>query len=550
MSTHAATSSTAVAGEAPRTNYLNDGHTLKSWLLTVDHKRIALLYLGAITVFFAVGGLLALLVRAELFTPEGDMFDSDTYNKVFTLHGIVMIFFFLIPSIPATLGNFLVPIMIGAKDVAFPKINLLSWYVYMTGGTMAVLVILLGGVDTGWTLYPPFSSTYSNTNVALTAMAAFVTGFSSILTGLNFMVTVHKMRAPGMTWFRLPLFIWAHYATSLVMLLGTPVIAITVFTMALERVFHVGIFDPTAGGDPVLFQHMFWFYSHPAVYIMILPGMGVISEVISCFSRKRVFGYPFVAMSSLGIAIIGFLVWGHHMYTTGQSTYANIVFSILTYVVAVPSAIKTFNWTATMYKGSVSMDTPMVYAMCFMGLFLIGGLTGLFCANLGLDVHIHDTYFIVAHFHYVMVGSAMFAYLAGLHFWFPKMFGRMYPEGPAKFGAIVIFIGFNMTFFPQFILGYLGMPRRYHFYPEEWQVLNVLSSAGAMTLGSGILLSMLNLGWALVAGPKAAQNPWMAKGLEWEKASSPPVTANFETPPVVTEEAYNYPSQLPSPAHH
>jgi len=533
-----------------RPSYLTDGHTLKSWLLTFDHKRIALLYLGAITVFFSVGGILALLIRAELFTAKGDLFDSDTYNKLFTLHGIVMVFFFLIPSIPATLGNFLIPLMIGAKDVAFPKINLLSWYVYMTGGSMAVMVIMLGGVDTGWTLYPPFSSTYSNTNVALTAMAAFVTGFSSILTGLNFMVTIHKMRAPGMTWFRLPLFIWAHYATSLVMLLGTPVIAITVLTMAIERVFHVGIFDPAAGGDPVLFQHMFWFYSHPAVYIMILPGMGVISEVIACFTRKRIFGYPFVAMSSLGIAIIGFIVWGHHMYVTGQSAYADIVFSILTYIVAVPSAIKVFNWTATMYKGSVSMDTPMVYAMCFMGLFLIGGLTGLFCANLGLDVHIHDTYFIVAHFHYVMVGSAMFAYLAGLHFWFPKITGRMYPEGPAKFGAIIIFVGFNLTFFPQFILGYLGMPRRYHFYPEEWQVLNVLSSAGAMTLGSGILLSMLNLGWAIVAGSKASANPWMAKGLEWEHASSPPITANFETTPVVAEEAYNYPAQLPSPAAH
>ena len=549
MSTQGATISAGSAKPA-RPSYLTDGHTLKSWLLTVDHKRIAILYLAAITVFFAVGGLLALLIRAELFTPKGDMFDSDTYNKLFTLHGIVMIFFFLIPSIPATLGNFLIPLMIGTKDVAFPKINLLSWYVYMTGGSMAVLVILLGGVDTGWTLYPPFSSTYSNTNVALTAMAAFVTGFSSILTGLNFMVTIHKMRAPGMTWFRLPLFIWAHYATSLVMLLGTPVIAITVLTMAIERVFHVGIFDPAAGGDPVLFQHMFWFYSHPAVYIMILPGMGVISEVIACFTRKRIFGYPFVAMSSLGIAVIGFIVWGHHMYVTGQSTYANIVFSILTYLVAVPSAIKVFNWTATMYKGSVSMDTPMVYAMCFMGLFLIGGLTGLFCANLGLDVHIHDTYFIIAHFHYVMVGSAMFAYLAGLHFWFPKITGRMYPEGPGKFGAIVIFVGFNMTFFPQFILGYLGMPRRYHFYPEEWQVLNVLSSAGAMVLGGGILISMLNLGWAIIAGAKAAANPWQAKGLEWEQASSPPITANFETTPVVTEEAYNYPSQLPSPAVH
>ena len=539
----------AAMSDTQKPSYLMDGTTLKSWLLTVDHKRIGVLYLIAITVFFAVGGLFALGIRAELFTPKGDVFDSDTYNQVFTLHGVVMIFFFLIPSIPATLGNFLLPIMIGTRDVAFPKINLMSWYIYMIGGSLGVLLIFMGGLDTGWTLYPPFSSTYSNTNVALAAAAVFISGFSSILTGLNFMVTVHKMRAPGMTWFRLPLFVWAHYATALIMLLGTPVVAVTVLAMFLERVFHIGIFDPATGGDPVLFQHMFWFYSHPAVYIMILPGMGVISEVIACFSRKRVFGYPFVAMSSLGIAIIGFLVWGHHMYTSGQSAYVNIVFSILTYIVAVPSAIKVFNWTATMYKGSVSMDTPMVYAMCFMGLFLIGGLTGLFCANLGLDIHIHDTYFIVAHFHYVMVGSAMFAYLAGLHFWFPKMFGKMYPEGPAKLAAIVIFVGFNLTFFPQFILGYMGMPRRYHYYPEEWQVLNVLSSGGAMTLSAGLLLGGINITWALIAGKKAPANPWMAKGLEWD-IPSPPITANFEKIPVVTEEAYAYPSQIPSPAHH
>src|SRR5881394_2258501 len=440
-----------------RENYLNQEYGIKSWLLTVDHKRIALLYLLSITAMFFVGGFFALLIRLELLTPAGDLLLADTYNKMFSMHGQVMVFFFLVPSIPATLGNFLIPMMIGAKDLAFPRINLLSWYLYIAGAGLYLWCIMSGGVDTGWTFYTPYSSLFSNTRVAEAGLAIFIAGFSSILTGLNFVVTVHRMRAPGMMWSRLPLFVWAHYATSIIMLLGTPVIAITLVLVVLERAFHLGIFDPTRGGDPLLFQHLFWFYSHPAVYIMILPSMGVVSEIVTCFSRKRVFGYNFVAMASIAIAVIGFLVWAHHMFVAGISLYSALVFSFLSYLVAVPSAIKVFNWTATIYKGSVSFSTPMLYALGFIGLFTMGGLTGLFLAALGVNVHVTDTYFVIAHFHYIMVGGMVIAYMAGIHYWWPKISGRMYPEFWGKLAALLVFIGFNLTFFPQFILGYLGM---------------------------------------------------------------------------------------------
>jgi cytochrome c oxidase subunit 1 len=522
-----------------RTNYLNAASSVRSWLLTVDHKRIAILYLVSITFFFFLGSIFAGMIRLNLLSPYGDLLQAETYNKMFTMHGITMIFFFLIPSIPAVLGNFLVPIMIGARDLAFPRINLLSWYIYVVGGLFTLTAGVLGGVDTGWTFYTPYSSTYSNTNVMLTAVGVFITGFSSILTGLNFIVTIHKMRAPGMTWSRLPLFIWAHYATSLIMVLGTPVLAITLVLVALERGLHIGIFDPALGGDPLLFQHLFWFYSHPAVYIMILPSMGVISELIACFSRKRIFGYGFVAFSSLAIAVLGFLVWGHHMFVSGQSVYAGLIFSLLSFLVAIPSAIKVFNWTATMYKGSISFEAPMLYAFGFIGLFTIGGLTGLFLANLGTDVHLHDTYFVVAHFHYIMVGGAIMGFLGGLHFWWPKMTGRMYPATLARAAALILFVGFNLTFFPQFILGFLGLPRRYHVYPPEFQVLNVLSTAGASILGLGYFLAFIYLLWSLKYGAVADANPWAAVGLEWEIASPPP-TDNFDKTPVVTREAYAY----------
>ena len=518
-------------------SYLGGEYGMRSWLLTEDHKRIALLYLIGVTVFFLVGGLFAVLLRLELLTPSGDLFESETYNKLFTLHGIFMIFFFLLPGIPAVLGNFLLPLMIGAKDLAFPRINLLSWYLYMAGGLFATYAMLAGGVDTGWTFYTPYSSTYANSHVIAAALGVFISGFSSILTGVNFIATIHKLRAPGLTWFRLPLFVWSHYATSLIMVLGTPVVAITILLVAVERLFHVGIFDPALGGDPVLFQHMFWFYSHPAVYIMILPAMGVISEVIACFSRKRVFGYNFVAFSSLAIAVLGFLVWGHHMFVSGQSLYAGVVFSLLSFLVAIPSAVKVFNWTATLYRGSISFEAPMLYALGFIGLFTIGGLTGIFLATLAVDIHVHDTYFVVAHFHFVMVGGTVMAYLGGLHYWWPKMFGRLYPETLARITAVIIFVGFNLTFFPQFVLGYLGMPRRYHVYPDEFQVLNVLSTAGASILGFGFLLTAAYLPWSLRYGRKAGANPFGAVGLEWT-TDSPPLAHNFEEIPRVTGEAY------------
>ena len=528
----------------PRTNYLNAEYGLKSWLLTRDHKRIALLYLGAVSFFFFIGSLYAMAIRLELLTPQGDFMQSSTYNKTFTQHGIVMVFFFLIPAIPATLGNFLVPLMIGAKDLAFPRINLLSWYIYMLGGVITIYALLAGGVDTGWTFYVPYSTTYSNSYVIATGVGIFINGFSSILTGLNFIVTIHTMRAPGMTWYRLPLNIWSLYATSLIMILGTPVVAITILLVALERLAHIGIFDPAAGGDPVLFQHLFWFYSHPAVYIMVLPAMGVVSELIANFSRKNIFGYKFVAFSSLAIAVLGFLVWGHHLFVASQSVYAGLIFSFLSFAVAIPSAIKVFNWTATLYKASISYDTPMLYGLGFIGLFTIGGMTGMFLASLGTDVHLSDTYFIVAHFHYIMVGGTLLAYLGGLHYWWPKISGRMYPEGWGRFSALVVFVGFNLTFAPQFVLGYMGMPRRYHTYPVDlvsWQVLHVLSTAGASILGVGLMIPMIYLVWSMRYGRIAGANPWNLPGLEWQ-TSSPPPTQNFLITPVVTQEAYEFAS--------
>ncbi len=522
-------------------NYLNADYGIRSWLLTIDHKRIAILYLVMITIMFSIGGLFAAALRVELLTPKGDFVQADTYNKLFTMHGVVMIFFFLIPSIPAVLGNFLLPLMLGARDLAFPRINLLSWYVYIVGAIFGTYAIIAGGVDTGWTFYTPYSTSSSQTQVIPTVLAGFIVGFSSILTGLNFIVTTHKMRAPGLTWFRLPLFVWAIYATSLIQMLATPVLAITLVLLLLERGLHIGIFDPNLGGDPVLFQHLFWFYSHPAVYIMILPGMGVISEIVTCFSRKQIFGYKFICFSSLGIAVIGFLVWGHHLFVSGQSVYAGVLFSLLSYLVAIPSAIKVFNWTATLYKGRISWQTPMLYVFGFIGLFTIGGLTGLFLAAIGLDVHLTDTYFVIAHFHYIMVGGAIMAYLGGLHYWWPKITGRLYPEFWAKIACAIIFLGFNLTFFPQFLLGYLGMPRRYHAYPPEFQVLNVMSTAGASILGIGYFLPIVYLIWSMRYGPKASSNPWNATGLEWQTPSPPP-THNFDRVPVVTQEAYDYPA--------
>ena len=522
-----------------RATYLNAGFSLWSWLSTHDHKRIAILYTISVTLFFFIGGAAATIIRLTLISPSGDLVSAETYNKLFTIHGVVMVWFFLIPSIPATLGNFLVPLMIGARDMAFPRLNLTSWYIYVLGGLFTIGAMIAGGADTGWTFYTPFSTMFSNSRVIAAVAGVFVVGFSSILTGLNFIVTIHKMRAPGMTWFRLPLFIWTMYATSIILVLATPVLAMTLALMVFERLLGVGVFDPALGGDPLLFQHLFWFYSHPAVYVMVLPAMGVASEIITCFSRKNIFGYRTMAFCILAIAVIGFLVWGHHMFVSGQSIYAGMVFSALSFLVSVPSAIKVFNWTATLYKGSIAFDAPMLYALGFVGLFMIGGMTGLFLASLALDVHLHDTYFVIAHFHYIMVGGSVMAFLGGIHYWWPKITGRMYPDRWARFAALTIFFGFNLTFFPQFILGYLGMPRRYHQYPPEFQVWNILSSAGASILAIGYLLPLGYLAWSLRYGARAGPNPWRAKGLEWQTPSPPP-TDNFAATPVVTDGPYAY----------
>jgi cytochrome c oxidase subunit 1 len=525
--------------EVAEGSYLDEGHTLWSWLTTTDHKRIAILYALSITVFFFIGGVAIALVRLELIEPNGLFLSSDAYNRLFTIHGIIMVWFFLVPSIPATMGNFLLPMMIGAHDVAFPRLNLLSWYLYVIAAVFTIYVLIAGGVDTGWTFYPPFSSDYSNGHVVAAAVGVFVVGFSSIATGVNFITTAHMLRCPGMTWFRLPLFVWSMYATSVVMVLATPVLAMSLLLIVAERVFGLPVFDAAKGGDPLLFQHLFWFYSHPAVYIMILPAMGVVSEVFACYARRQVFGYSFMVYAMLTIAVIGFMVWGHHMFVAGQSDLANLVFSFLSFIVAVPSAIKVFNWTATLYRGQISFEAPMLYALGFLGLFTIGGLTGLFLASVPIDIQATDTYFVVAHFHFVMVGGSVSAFMAGIHYWWPKVTGRLYHEFWAQFAAITMFLGFNMTFLPQFLMGWEGMPRRYHYYPPVFQIWHVFSSAGAGILAVAYVMPLAYLGWSLVRGERAGDNPWQATGLEWQ-TTSPPPKHNFERQPVVDTDPYMY----------
>jgi len=520
-------------------DYINTDYRVRSWLLTTDHKRIAILYLLSLTFYFFVGGFFALLMRLELVTPHGTLVQPETYNKLFTMHGIIMLFFFLVPSIPTVFGNFLLPLMLGARDVAFPRLNLASWYIFNLGGLLTLAAVVLGGVDTGWTFYPPYSSLSSNSNVLLAVAGIFIMGFSSIITGLNFIVTTHLLRAPGLTWGRLPLFVWSLYATALIQVLATPALTIGLGLIGIERIWKVGFFNPALGGDPLLFQHLFWFYSHPAVYVMILPGMGVESELLSVYARRRPFGYAFIAGSSLAIAILSFLVWGHHMFVSGQSMYASLIFSFLSFLVAIPSGVKVFSWLGTLYGGAIRFSTPMLYALGFIGLFTIGGLTGLFLATLAVDVHLHDTYFVVAHFHYIMVGGMVMAYLGGMHHWWPKMTGRLYPEAWGRLSALIVFVGFNLTFFPQFVMGYLGMTRRYHSYAEGFQVYHVLSSAGASILGVGYLLPLGYFLWSLKYGPRAGSDPWNGSTLEW-RTSSPPPTHNFATTPVVTEPPYTY----------
>ncbi len=525
---------------------------VKSWALSVDHKRIGIMYLVAVSVFFTVAGLLALGIRTELFFVNqysdtgavigGNIMGPDTYNRVFTMHGLIMVFLFIIPSIPATMGNFMLPIMVGAKDVAFPRLNLLSLYVYAAGAMIALFSITTGGVDTGWTFYTPYSKETGTAVIAM-ALGAFVMGFSSILTGLNFIVTIHKMRAPGMTWNRMPLFLWSIYATSIVQILATPVIGITMVLLVMERLLGIGIFDPALGGDPVLFQHFFWFYSHPAVYIMILPAFGVISELMGTFSRQRVYGYRAVALSSVAIALLGFLVWGHHMFTSGQSPVSSVVFSLITFLIGIPSGIKIFNWVWTMYKGSVWLKTPMLYALTFLFLFTIGGVTGIMVGALAVDIHLHDTYFVVAHFHYVMMGGTVMAFLGGIHYWWPKMTGKLYNETLGKVSALLVFLGFNMTFFIQFVMGSQGMPRRYYDYPDmPWlEPLHQASTIGSYVLGLGLLVVLINGLLSLrKKTPKAPGNPWGGATLEWTHTTSPPDHHNFHHTPLVTHGPYDY----------
>ncbi len=513
-------------------NYLTHDKGFLSWILTLDHKRIGVMYTASVLLSFLVGGIFALLVRTELLTPGRTFIDADTYNHFFTLHGAVMVFLVIIPSIPAALGNFVLPVMLGAKDVAFPRLNLFSYHLWIAGAVCTVVSLVMGSFDTGWTFYTPYSTTTTAGGVIPVIVGVFILGFSSIFTGMNFIVTIHKLRPPGMTWFRMPLFLWALYSTALIQVLATPVLAITLALVAVERIANIGIFNPAMGGDPVLYQHFFWFYSHPAVYIMIVPAMGIISEIIAVHSHRQIFGYRFIAFSSVAIAIFSFLVWGHHMFTSGQSSLMNTLFSAISFSVAIPSAVKVFNWICTLYKGSISLNTPMLYGLAFLILFTIGGLTGLHLATLNTDVHLHDTYFVVAHFHYVMMGSALIAMVGGLHHWWPKMTGRMYNEKLGMIACTLVFIGFNVTFFTQFMLGSHGMPRRYYDYQPEFQIYHVISTIGSYIMAGGFLLTAMYLVQSLVGGKRAPANPWGGATLEWECASPPPYYNFHEAPKV------------------
>ena len=527
------------AAHPPEKSYLTAKSGIMSWLITVDHKRIGMMYLVATLFFFLVAGLLAIFLRTELFTPAQDFMTATTYNRVFTLHGAIMVFLFIIPSVPAALGNFLLPLMLGTRDVAFPKLNLLSFYIYCIAAVMLVVVLVTGSIDTGWTFYTPYSQQTTG-NVILATAGVFIAGFSSILTGVNFTVTVHKMRAPGLTWNRMPLFVWGIYATALIQIMATPVLAITLMLLLIERTLQIGIFNPALGGDPVLYQHFFWFYSHPAVYIMILPGFAIISELVTVHSRKHIFGYRAIAMSSVAIAVISFLVWGHHMFVSGQSEIAGIIFSFLTFAVAVPTAIKVFSWVATLYGGSIRYTTPMWYTMVFLWTFTVGGLTGVYLGTLSVDVHLHDTYFVVAHFHYVMVGGTVVAFIGGLFHWFPKFTGRMFNQKHGNLSALLVFIGFNLTFGTQFFLGHQGMPRRYYAYLPEYEAMHQVSTVGSWILAVGLFVALYTLLAAFKNGERAPENPWDAVSLEW-KTASPPIEHNFHEIPRVTGSPYDFP---------
>lgn len=514
---------------------------LNAWILSTDHKRIGLLYLMSTLAFFAVGVTFGFLMRLELIAPGRTIMDAQTYNSLFTLHGIIMIFLFIIPGLPAVFGNFFLPILIGAKDVAFPRLNLLSWWLYILGGLLAVISVFLPGgpADTGWTFYIPYSIR-STTNVMPALIAAFILGFSSILTGLNFIVTIHRLRSPGMGFFRMPLFVWSLYATAWVQILATPIVGITLLLVVFERAFGVGLFDPALGGDPVLYQHLFWIYSHPAVYIMILPAMGVISEIIPVFAHRTIFGYKFIAFSSLAIALFGSMVWAHHMFTVGMSETAQLIFSLLTFLVAIPSAIKVFNWVATLYKGSIQTDAPLLYALGFIFLFSIGGFTGLIQGALSVNMHIHDTSFIVAHFHYVMFGGTGFGIFAALHYWFPKMFGKMYNMRTAKTGFWFLFVGFNTLYFPLFVMGWLGMPRRYFDYLPEFHIYHLISTVGSWILMTGLIIMFTNFVKALRSQTTYSNsNPWGGETLEWSIQNTPSLE-NFEIIPTITAGPYEY----------
>ncbi len=504
-----------------------------------DHKVIGIQYLVTAFVFYLIGGLMAVAIRVELATPDSDFLDPSLYNAFMTNHGTIMIFLWVVPSAIGGFGNFLVPLLIGARDMAFPRLNAIAFWLNPPAGALILASFLFGGAQSGWTAYPPLSEITATTAQSMWILAIALVGTSSILGSVNFLVTILKMKVPSMKWTQLPLFCWAMVATSLLALLATPVLTIGLVLLLFDINFGTSFYKPDAGGNVVLYQHLFWFYSHPAVYLMILPVFGIMSEVIPVHARKPIFGYQAIAYSSLTICIVGLFVWVHHMFTSGTPGWMRLFFTVSTLFVAVPTGVKIFSWVATLWGGKIRFTSAMLFALGLLSMFVFGGISGVTLGTAPFDIHVHDTYYVVGHFHYVLFGGSVFGIYAGIYHWFPKMTGRMMNETLGKIHFILTFIGTHLTFLPMHQLGLQGMPRRVAMYDPQFTSINQLCTIGAFVLGISVIPFAINIIWSWMRGTPAGDNPWNALTLEW-RTSSPPLIENWEVSPVVTYGPYDY----------